>query len=228
MDHSMHDMTNMGASASSTIMSMAASATMSMASATGTAVTTTHDMSDMDMSGMSGMSMTMGTFHWSSSGDGIWFDAWVPKSEGAYIGACFGLFFFAILSRGLPALEAYFIAWKNLRDNRVAGNQLQSTVVRTDIEKSSNSTNDSSSQSFNPNAYPTPLRLPAVPPFSWSTDTVRSFLSAFSSFVSYLLMMVVMTGNGGFFVVIVIGVFFGEMAFGRFRALGGLMDDHAH
>ena len=128
MDHSMHDMTNMGASASSTIMSMAASATMSMASATGTAVTTTHDMSDMDMSGMSGMSMTMGTFHWSSSGDGIWFDAWVPKSEGAYIGACFGLFFFAILSRGLPALEAYFIAWKNLRDNRVAGNQLQSTV----------------------------------------------------------------------------------------------------
>lgn len=224
----MHDMTNMGASASSTIMSMAASATMSMASATGTAVTTTHDMSDMDMSGMSGMSMTMGTFHWSSSGDGIWFDAWVPKSEGAYIGACFGLFFFAILSRGLPALEAYFIAWKNLRDNRVAGNQLQSTVVRTDIEKSSNSTNDSSSQSFNPNAYPTPLRLPAVPPFSWSTDTVRSFLSAFSSFVSYLLMMVVMTGNGGFFVVIVIGVFFGEMAFGRFRALGGLMDDHAH
>ena len=94
MDHSMHDMANMSASASSTIMSMAASATMSMASATATAATTsTHDMADMDMSDMSSMSMTMGTFHWSSSGDGIWFDAWVPKSEGAYIGACFGLFF---------------------------------------------------------------------------------------------------------------------------------------
>lgn len=129
MDHSMHDMANMSASASSTIMSMAASATMSMASATATAATTsTDDMADMDMSDMSSMSMTMGTFHWSSSGDGIWFDAWVPKSEGAYIGACFGLFFFAILSRGLPALEAYFIAWRKLRDNRVTGNQLQSTV----------------------------------------------------------------------------------------------------
>jgi len=126
----MHDMGNMGASASSSIMSMAASATMSMATATATstAATHNHDMSGMDMSGMS---MSMGTFHWSSSGDGIWFDAWVPKSEGAYIGACFGLFFFAILSRGLPALEAYFIAWKRLRDNRVAGNPslaLQPTV----------------------------------------------------------------------------------------------------
>lgn len=124
----MHDMGNMGASSSSSIMSMAASATMSMAAATATPTAASHDMSDMDMSGMS---MSMGTFHWSSSGDGIWFDAWVPNSEGAYIGACFGLFFFAILSRGLPALEAYFIAWKRLRDNRVAGNQsvlLQPTV----------------------------------------------------------------------------------------------------
>ncbi|KAI8641793.1 Ctr copper transporter [Parasitella parasitica] len=173
----------------------------------------------------------MGTFHWSSSGDGIWFDAWVPKSEGAYIGACFGLLFFATLSRGLPALEAYFIAWKRLRDNRIAGNQLvalQPNTVKTDVEKSANSTDDSSSQSFNPNAYPISLRLPIVPPFSWSTDTVRSFLTAFSSFVSYLLMMVVMTGNGGFFVVIVVGVFLGEMVFGRFRALGGLLDDHVH
>ncbi|CAO0798204.1 unnamed protein product [Mucor circinelloides] len=230
MDHSMHDMGNMGASASSSIMSMAASATMSMATATATstAATHNHDMSGMDMSGMS---MSMGTFHWSSSGDGIWFDAWVPKSEGAYIGACFGLFFFAILSRGLPALEAYFIAWKRLRDNRVAGNPslaLQPTAIKTDIEKSTNAADDSSSQSFHPTAYPNPLRLPQVPPFSWTTDTVRSFLSAFNSFVSYLLMMVVMTGNGGFLVVIVIGVFFGEMAFGRFRALGGLLDDHAH
>ncbi|KAK4518775.1 ubiquitin-like modifier hub1 [Mucor velutinosus] len=228
MDHSMHDMGNMGASASSSIMSMAASATMSMATATATPTAASHDMSHMDMSGMS---MSMGTFHWSSSGDGIWFDAWVPKSEGAYIGACFGLFFFAILSRGLPALEAYFIAWKRLRDNRVAGNQsvsVQSAAVKTDLEKSANPTDDSSSQSFSPNAYPSPLRLPAVPPFSWTTDTVRSFLSAFNSFISYLLMMVVMTGNGGFLVVIVIGVFFGEMAFGRFRALGGLLDDHAH
>lgn len=41
-------------------------------------------------------------------------------------------------------------------------------------------------------------------------------------------MMVVMTGNGGFFFVILGGIFFGELAFGRFKALGGFPDDHAH
>jgi hypothetical protein len=100
-------------------------------------------------------------------------------------------------------------------------------VSATDVEKSPR--NDSSSQSFHADSYPSPLALPAVPPFSWSTDTIRSFLTAFASFISYLLMMVVMTGNGGFFFVIIGGVFFGEMAFGRFKSLGGgFHDDHAH
>ncbi|KAI7888184.1 Ctr copper transporter family-domain-containing protein [Mucor mucedo] len=210
-------------------MSMASS-TMSMA-ATATA-SATHDMSDMDMSSSSNsgmhMMMSMGTFHWTSSGDGIWFDSWVPASEGAYIGACFGLFFFSILSRGLPALEAYFMRWRTMRDNKIESNVLTSQpVIRKDIEKSHN-TDDLSSQSFNPNSYPNPLKVPTVPPFSWSTDTIRSFISTLTSFVSYLLMMVVMTGNGGFFLVIMIGVFFGEMAFGRFKSMGGFPDDHSH
>lgn len=76
-----------------------------------------------DMSGMH-MMMSMGTFHWGTSGDGIWIDNWVPQSEGAYIGACFGLFFFSVLARGLPALEAYFTTWKRLRDSKTCGNHL--------------------------------------------------------------------------------------------------------
>ncbi|GAA5815449.1 hypothetical protein MFLAVUS_008959 [Mucor flavus] len=189
---------------------------------------TTHDMSGMDMSGMHSM-MSMGTFHWGTSGDGIWLDGWVPSSEGAYIGACFGLFFFSILSRGLPALEAYFMRWRTMRDNRIESNVLTSQpVTKKDIEKTASNGDDSSSQSFNPTAYPNPLKVPTVPPFSWSTDTVRSILSTFTSFISYLLMMVVMTGNGGFFFVILGGIFFGELAFGRFKGLGGFPDDHAH
>lgn len=66
-------------------------------------------MGDMDMT------MTMGTFHWSSSGDALWFDSWMPKSEPAYIGACIGLFVFAIVSRGFLALEIYFVAWRARR-----------------------------------------------------------------------------------------------------------------
>lgn len=78
------------------------------------------------------------------------------------------------------------------------------------------------------NEYPAEMQLPLVPPFSWITDPVRSFLTTFSSFVSYLLMLVVMTGNGGFFIVIIVGIFVGEVAFGRFRSIGGIKGGGEH
>lgn len=74
----------------------------------------TATMDDMSSS-MGDMTMTMGTFHWSSTGDALWFDSWMPKSEPAYIGACIGLFIFAIVSRGFLALEIYFVAWRARR-----------------------------------------------------------------------------------------------------------------
>ncbi|KAI8978923.1 Ctr copper transporter family-domain-containing protein [Pilobolus umbonatus] len=190
-----------------------------------------HNMSGMDTttsnSGMTGMHtmMSMGTFHWSTSGDGIWIESWIPQSEGAYIGACFGLFFFAVLSRGLPALEAYFVAWKTIQDNKIYNHKIEKTVVssanKIDIEKPPSVCNDVSE-------YPAPTRLPIVPPFSWSTDIIRSVITALTAFISYLLMMVVMTGNAGFFFIIVGGIFLGEIVFGRFRSLIGLSSDYCH
>lgn len=41
-------------------------------------------------------------------------------------------------------------------------------------------------------------------------------------------MMVVMTGNGGFFLVIIVGIFVGEVAFGRFRSIGGIQGGGEH
>ncbi|KAI7905130.1 Ctr copper transporter family-domain-containing protein [Cokeromyces recurvatus] len=214
MDHSHHDMPG-----------MSPTSTAPMATGTSTAKSGTSGMH---------MMMSMGTFHWSSSGDGIWLDSWVPRSEGAYIGACFGLFFCSLLSRSIPALEAYFVAWARLRNDRQL--KTHSTIkhiheiTKTDIEESPNLTDNfsASSRSINPTAYPNSLCLPVVPSFSFKTDTIRSFITTLNSFVGYLLMMVVMTGNGGFFLVIVLGVFFGELAFGRFRSLGGLLEDHSH
>ncbi|CAO3666753.1 hypothetical protein G6F70_007348 [Rhizopus microsporus] len=205
MDHSGHDMSGMTQTATST----------------GTAATATPTASH----GMSHMMMgAMGTFHWGTKGDGIWINTWVPNSEGAYIGACFGLFFMAVLSRGLPAIEAYYVTWRMLRANKT--NQLDTSInesAQVDIEKTP-------AQNFlRSNAlYPSPLKLPTVPPFSWKADTIRSLLSAFSSFISYLLMMVVMTGNGGFFFIIIGGIFVGELAFGRYKALGGFANEHEH
>ncbi|KAI8370349.1 Ctr copper transporter [Radiomyces spectabilis] len=164
---------------------------------------------DMDMD----MNMSMGTFHWKIT-DALWFDAWVPKSEPAYIGACIGLFLFAILSRALIAAEIYFIAWRGIRFDRLH-NPLATTT-------------SCSEPSMARPMYPQPLTLPIVPPFNWTFDTIRSFLTALVSFVSNLLMLIIMTGNGGYFIVIIAGIFVGEMAFGRFRSLGGAREDHNH
>jgi hypothetical protein len=137
MDHSGHDMSGMNMSPSST-MSTIASSTVSSIIATATAASSAHaghDMSNMaeadasSSSSSSTMMMSMGTFHWSSSGDGIWLDSWVPQSEGAYIGACFGLFFVSLFSRSLPALEAYFMRWRLMRDNKIETNILTSQTV---------------------------------------------------------------------------------------------------
>ena len=82
---------------------------------------------DMDMGSESSMSsgphsmMSMGTFHWKSSGDALWLDSWLPKSEPAYIGTCFGLLFIAILSRSIFAIEAYFVSWATIRYQRLDG-----------------------------------------------------------------------------------------------------------
>lgn len=107
MDHSGHDMSGMTQTATSTATAATATPTAS------------HGMSHMMMG-------AMGTFHWGTKGDGIWINTWVPNSEGAYIGACFGLFFMAVLSRGLPAIEAYYVTWRMLRANKT--NQLDTSI----------------------------------------------------------------------------------------------------
>ncbi|KAI8073256.1 Ctr copper transporter [Gongronella butleri] len=168
-----------------------------------------HDMSGMDMD----MSMSMGTFHWSSSGDAFWLDSFVPKTEGAYIGACIGLFVFTIVTRALLALEVYFIAW---REGKLT---TDAHAVATNIMvKDEGPSSDHSSEAL---TYPVQRNVPAVPPFSWINDPARSLLTTLSSFLSYLLMMVVMTGNGGYFIVVIAGIFVGEVAFGRYRSIGG-------
>lgn len=129
MDHSGHDMSGMIMTTTSSIIAAAATATPTASSHAGHDMSNMADASSTSSSSSMHMMMSMGTFHWSSSGDGIWLDAWVPQSEGAYIGACFGLFFFSILSRGLPALEAYFMRWRMMRDNKIETNALTSQPV---------------------------------------------------------------------------------------------------
>ncbi|KAG1161421.1 hypothetical protein G6F37_003083 [Rhizopus arrhizus] len=83
-----------------------------------------HNMSNMT-TGNSGSHMhhmmmgAMGTFHWSTTGDGIWINTWVPSSKGAYAGACFGMLFMTILYKGIPTLDAYLVAWRKTRESNI-------------------------------------------------------------------------------------------------------------
>ncbi|ORY89906.1 Ctr copper transporter family-domain-containing protein [Syncephalastrum racemosum] len=177
-----------------------------------------HDMMDM---------APMGTFHWSAEKtDGIWLESWVPATQSAYIGACFGLLFFAILSRGLVALEMYFIAWRaGISQADQHGKSFHAEHDKTDDDAERLTSNSAVAAKNQSQVFL--QQLPKAQPFSWILDPSRSFMTALTSFVNYLLMMAVMTGNGGFFIVIVVGIFVGEVCFGRFRSLGGsLREDH--
>jgi copper transporter 1 len=205
----------------------------------------------MDMSDSSSMA-PMGTFHWSTTGDALWFSSWVPSSEGAYIGSCIALFILAVLARASTALQHYVDAWMIMKEEK----RLHAKSSKGQDDKSSVMINTSMNEAMDGlrrrdgeangnekipeyDSYPSPsltvkaipparLELPHVPDFHWYTDTLRSLLSTLVTFISYLLMLVVMTGNGAYFIVIIAGVFVGEMVFGRYRSLRGFHEDHNH
>ena len=60
-------------------------------------------------------------------------------------------------------------------------------------------------------------KIPWSPRFEWITDTLSSVLTTLDYFFWFLLTMVVMTGNAQYFISILLGIFVGEMIFGRLR-----------
>lgn len=70
--------------------------------------------------------------------------------------------------------------------------------------------------------------FPVSPPFTLAVDLPRSLLFGFQAFLSYLLMLAVMTYNAYFFIAILVGLIVGELAFGRYIALLGGSGTDAH
>jgi len=70
--------------------------------------TLAHD-NGMDMSMDGGMSMSMGnmvSYLHITPGDNLWFFGWAPRSAGAMVGTCIGLFMLALAERWLSAMQA--------------------------------------------------------------------------------------------------------------------------
>lgn len=57
------------------------------------------------------MMMMTPYFHWMANADALYFKAWVPRTPGALVGACFGLFFLAIFERFLGSAKGLLEAW---------------------------------------------------------------------------------------------------------------------
>ncbi|KAI0061354.1 CTR copper uptake transporter [Artomyces pyxidatus] len=161
-----------------------------------------HD-NGMNMDMDQGMDLTMGNMiqylHF-TSGDNLWFLGWVPKSAGAMVGTCIGLFMLALVERWLSAMRAVMEVHWNIRAQIVLSNKLNLPECHTPDTKTSNRA----------------LTRTKVPPFIATHDIPRGIIQAVISAIGFLFMLAVMTFQVGFILSIVVGLGVGETLFGRY------------
>ncbi|KTW27429.1 hypothetical protein T552_02407 [Pneumocystis carinii B80] len=125
---------------------------------------------------------------------------WVPKNNVQYY---LTLIFIIILSIFYTAISAYKSQWK-CKQKIICMNcsKLREIDVyyRPEIMRNEN------------NKY-----IRTVPSFRLSVDFYWAFLQFVSYFSSFLLMIVVMTMNVGYFFAALIGIFIGEVLFSRYN-----------
>ncbi|KAJ7192946.1 Ctr copper transporter family-domain-containing protein [Mycena haematopus] len=160
------------------------------------------DTNGMDMSMDDGMTMATGTMtpylHF-TRGDILWFNGWVPQSNGALAGACIGLFILTLIDRWLAAVRGMMEAhWREAA--RVAAKKTASDKDGGDdkgrIKK---------------------MRL-CAPPFIPAHDIMRGLTHAAQSLLGFAFMLAVMTFQASYIITLVLGLGIGEMLFGRYGA----------
>ena len=162
--------------------------------------TLAHD-NGMDMSMDQGVSMSMGNMvsylHF-TPGDNLWFFGWAPRTAGAMVGACIGLFMLALAERWLSAMRAvmdghwstrfgpsslsYAVLMHSLCSAQIVlANRLNTSSVAT--------SNKPSSKSSQP-LHDTLRRR--VPPFIPSHDVPRGIMRVVLASINFLFMLAVM------------------------------------
>ncbi|KAH7920822.1 CTR copper uptake transporter [Leucogyrophana mollusca] len=173
----------------------------SVLSITGKCIAQTNGM-DMSMDGPMDLATgNMVNYLHFTPGDNLWFLGWVPRSAGAMVGACIGIFLLALIERWIAACRAVMELHWSRQASVAVSEKLDSTRSLLPI--------------------PTrPKRL--TPPFIPEHDIVRGIMFAAQALLGYLFMLAVMTYSLGFIFALVVGLGVGETLFGRYSGYAHL------
>ncbi|KAH9957269.1 Ctr copper transporter [Lactifluus volemus] len=177
-----------------------------------------------------GMAMNMGNMiaylHF-TIGDNLWFLGWAPRSTGAMVGTCIGLFILAIAERWLAMMRGVMEAhWNTRLDLRIClscsahaqvmqcSDSLANNFNNSSVASSPKKRKTSSSQAAQPRCD---SQRRTTPPFVLTYDIPRGIIQAVLASVNILFMLTVMTFQIGFIIAVVIGLGVGEALFGRYN-----------
>jgi len=175
---------------------------------------------DMSTDGpMDLMSGNMLSYLHFTPGDTLWFQGWVPQSNGAMVGTCIGLFILALVDRWLAAIKSMSeVVWRK---------QAEIAYINSQNTRSNSKIQASESQSSIPRHSKLPtvvgvLTLRTVPPFIPAHDIARGILHAGQAALMFGFMWTAMTFQVSFILSMVIGLGVGEAVFGRYISAGSL------
>ncbi|KAI0691595.1 CTR copper uptake transporter [Earliella scabrosa] len=157
---------------------------------------------DMSMDGpmdLAAGSMTM-WLHF-TPGDVLLFYGWVPRSVGAMVGTCIGLFLLGIVDRWIAASRAVMEAHWAKRLNASTADKKPNALSLGRIRGAGLTRNG--------------------PPFIAAHDIPRGILHGVQATLHFALMLIVMTFQVSFIIAIVVGLGVGEALFGRFAGHAG-------
>ncbi|KAH7882638.1 Ctr copper transporter family-domain-containing protein [Phlebopus sp. FC_14] len=174
------------------------------------------DENGMDMSMDVPMNLAMGNMlpylHF-TPGDTLWFLGWVPHTKGAMVGACIGIFLFAILERWISACRSLMeLHWST----RYPSAQLISTRILIQLKRENITIADKLHTSSTQRLSGIHKFRRLAPPFIPAHDITRGVVFAAHALLGYLFMLTVMTFQLGFILSLVVGLGVGETMFGRF------------
>ncbi|OAP56780.1 hypothetical protein AYL99_08892 [Fonsecaea erecta] len=177
--------------------------------------------SSMSMS-MSTMPMVFTTSHHTP----LYGNGWTPTTSGGYAGTCI---FLVVLAIGLRLV----LAAKGVCEQRwaAAARRRRFVLVKGRATEASRIDQDPDAKTgalITVNGVEENVKVvhatSIFPPFRLSVDVPRAILTTIIAAMAYLLMLAVMTMNVGYFLSVLLGVFLGEIAVGRYAR----SDEHFH